>query len=201
MAEHVNTAAQAEIPPYEPHVIEPPLAERWVAERAAQPPIELDEDTYYALTMFPYPSGDLHMGHVEIFSIHDALVRHKRMTGVKVLNPFGWDAFGLPAENAAKKRGVDPAEWTYANIEQQAASIRRLGYAFDWSTRLHTCDPEYYHWTQWVFLKLFDAGLAYRKDGMVNWCPGCQTVLANEQVINGLCERSDDVVVRRPLVQ
>ncbi|HRE00206.1 MAG TPA: leucine--tRNA ligase, partial [Ilumatobacteraceae bacterium] len=106
-----------------------------------------------------------------------------------------------PAENAAKKRGVDPAEWTYANIEQQAASIRRLGYDFDWSTRLHTCDPEYYHWTQWLFLKLFDAGLAYRKDGMVNWCPGCQTVLANEQVVNGLCERSDDVVVRRPLIQ
>jgi len=141
------------------------------------------------------------MGHGEIFTIHDALVRHKRMTGHAVLNPFGWDAFGLPAENAARQRGADPRAWTYANIEEQRQSIVRLGYSFDWSTRLHTCDPGYYKWTQWMFTELFAAGLAYRKDGNVNWCPGCETVLANEQVIDGRCERSDDVVVRKPLTQ
>jgi leucyl-tRNA synthetase len=151
--------------------------------------------------MFPYPSGDLHMGHGEIFTIHDALVRYRRMTGVEVFNPIGWDAFGLPAENAARQRGADPKRWTYDNIEEQRSSIVRLGYSFDWSTRLHTCDPEYYAWTQWIFLELFDAGLAYRREAAVNWCPGCQTVLANEQVIDGRCERSDDPVERRPLTQ
>ncbi len=151
--------------------------------------------------MFPYPSGDLHMGHAEIFSIHDALVRQRRMLGERVLNPIGWDAFGLPAENAARKRGIDPRTWTYANIEEQAASIARLGYSFDWSTRLNTCDPTYYRWTQWVFVQLMKAGLADRREGLVNWCPGCETVLANEQVIDGRCERSDDLVIRRPLVQ
>jgi len=192
---------QSEVPAYEPNSIEPGIAARWVEDKTYELQGELDADTYYALTMFPYPSGDLHMGHVEIFSIHDTLVRQKRMLGRRVFNPFGWDAFGLPAENAAKKRGVDPAAWTYANIEQQADSIKRLGYSFDWSRRLHTCDPEYYKWTQWVFLQLFDNELAYRKEAMVNWCPGCQTVLANEQVIGGRCERSDDLVVRRPLTQ
>jgi leucyl-tRNA synthetase len=187
---------------YDPLAIEPPLAAAWYEQRRW----DLDDSTrgderYYALTMFPYPSGDLHMGHAEIFTIHDALVRHLRMTGHRVLNPFGWDAFGLPAENAARQRGADPAKWTYDNIEEQAASIRRLGYSFDWSTRLHTCDPEYYRWTQWIFLELLRAGLVDRKEGLVNWCPGCETVLANEQVVDGRCERSDDVVQRRPLTQ
>ena len=190
-----------EVDRYDPLAIEPAIAQRWYDERT----YTLDEghtgERYYALTMFPYPSGDLHMGHAEIFSLHDALVRHKRMTGKAVLNPIGWDAFGLPAENAAKKRGADPKQWTYDNIEEQRSSIVRLGYSFDWSTRLHTCDPEYYHWTQWIFLELLDAGLAYRKEAAVNWCPGCQTVLANEQVVDGRCERSDDVVERRPLTQ
>ncbi len=191
----------SDAPTYEPNVIEPGLAARWVEDKSFELQGEPDAETYYALTMFPYPSGDLHMGHVEIFSIHDALVRQKRMLGRRVLNPIGWDAFGLPAENAAKKRGINPATWTYANIEQQAASIKRLGFAFDWSRRLHTCDPEYYRWTQWVFLQLFANDQAYRKEAMVNWCPGCETVLANEQVVGGRCERSDDLVIRRPLTQ
>lgn len=187
---------------YDPLAIEPGLASQWYDERRwdldkSSP----DGERYYALTMFPYPSGDLHMGHAEIFTIHDALVRHLRMTGHRVLNPFGWDAFGLPAENAARQRGEDPARWTLDNIEEQATSIRRLGYSFDWSTRLQTCDPGYYRWTQWIFLELFRAGLVDRKDGLVNWCPGCQTVLANEQVVDGLCERSDDPVERKPLTQ
>ena len=186
---------------YDPQAIEPPIAARWEQEGTYTLDLASTGEPYYALTMFPYPSGDLHMGHAEIFTIHDALVRHKRMTGHQVLNPFGWDAFGLPAENAAKKRGADPREWTYANIEEQRRSIVRLGYSFDWSTRLHTCDPVYYKWTQWIFTELFDAGLAYRKDGTVNWCPGCETVLANEQVVDGRCERSGDVVVRKPLEQ
>jgi leucyl-tRNA synthetase len=186
---------------YDPLAIEESIAQRWYDDRTYTVDLDVDDPPYYALTMFPYPSGDLHMGHAEIFTIHDALVRHKRMTGHAVLNPFGWDAFGLPAENAAKQRGADPREWTYANIEEQRESIVRLGYSFDWSTRLHTCDPVYYKWTQWIFTELYDAGLAYRKDANVNWCPGCQTVLANEQVVDGRCERSGDEVVRRPLTQ
>ncbi len=186
---------------YDPLAIEEPIARRWFADGTyATSPSAADPPTYL-LTMFPYPSGDLHMGHAEIFSIHDALVRQRRMLGERVLNPIGWDAFGLPAENAARKRGIDPRTWTYANIEEQAASIARLGYSFDWSTRLNTCDPSYYRWTQWVFVQLMKAGLAERRAGLVNWCPGCETVLANEQVIDGRCERSDDLVVRRPLVQ
>ena len=190
-----------EIERYDPQAIEERIARRWYEERTYSVSPRADDSPYYALTMFPYPSGDLHMGHAEIFSIHDALVRHLRMTGRTVFNPIGWDAFGLPAENAAKKRGADPKQWTYDNIEEQRSSIVRLGYSFDWDTRLHTCDPEYYRWTQWIFLQLFDAGLAYRKEALVNWCPGCETVLANEQVVDGRCERSDDVVERMPLTQ
>lgn len=203
MTSHTDAADERDVEPerYDPTSFEPALATRWAEEGAYTLDLAATGDPYYALTMFPYPSGDLHMGHTEIFTIHDALVRHKRMTGLTVLNPFGWDAFGLNAENAAKKRGVDPRRWTYGNIEEQRSSIVRLGYSFDWSTRLHTCDPVYYKWTQWLFTELFDMGLAYRKDGVVNWCPGCETVLANEQVIDGRCERSGDVVVRRPLEQ
>ena len=187
---------------YDPLSFEAEMATRWAEQGDYEVDLaRTDGDPFYALTMFPYPSGDLHMGHAEIFTIHDALVRHRRMQGDVVLNPFGWDAFGLPAENAAKKRGADPKAWTYENIEEQRRSVIRLGYSFDWSTRLHTCDPGYYRWTQWIFTELLDAGLAYRRDGVVNWCPGCQTVLANEQVIDGRCERSEDVVVRRPLEQ
>jgi leucyl-tRNA synthetase len=188
---------------YDPQRIEPPIARRWHDERTYSlgDPQQATGEPYYALTMFPYPSGDLHMGHAEIFTIHDALVRHLRMTGHSVLNPIGWDAFGLPAENAARNRGADPAKWTYDNIDEQRSTIQRLGYSFDWDTVLHTCDPEYYKWTQWLFLELFEAGLAYRKQAAVNWCPGCQTVLANEQVVDGACERCGSAVTREPRTQ
>lgn len=155
----------------------------------------------YALTMFPYPSGDLHMGHGEVFALHDVLARYWRLKGYDVLNPIGWDSFGLPAENAAIKRNENPATYTYDNIETQAESIRRYGVSFDWTRRLHTSDPEYYRWTQWLFLRLFERGLAYRKASYVNWCPNDQTVLANEQVVQGFCERCGAVVTKRELTQ
>ena len=139
--------------------------------------------------MFSYPSGDLHMGHAEVFALHDVLARYWFQQGYDVLNPIGWDSFGLPAENAAIKRNEHPATYTYANIETQAESIRRYALSFDWSRRLHTSDPEYYRWTQWLFLRLYERGLAYRKASFVNWCPNDQTVLANEQVVQGRCER------------
>ncbi|WP_019869686.1 leucine--tRNA ligase [Salinispora oceanensis] len=155
----------------------------------------------YVVSMFPYPSGDLHMGHAEVYSISDALARYLRMRGANLLNGIGWDSFGLPAENAALKRNLDPREWTYTNIETQAESFRRLGVSFDWRTRFHTSDPEYYRWNQWLFLRLFAAGLAYRKEAAVNWCPTDQTVLANEQVVAGACERCGTRVIQRPLTQ
>jgi len=155
----------------------------------------------YALTMFSYPSGDLHMGHAEVFALHDLLSRYWFQQGYDVLNPIGWDSFGLPAENAAIKRNEHPATYTYANIETQAESIRRYGMSFDWSRRLHTSDPEYYKWTQWLFLRFYERGLAYRKASFVNWCPHDQTVLANEQVIQGRCERCGHEVTKRELTQ
>ncbi len=155
----------------------------------------------YALTMFPYPSGDLHMGHGEVFALHDVLARYWFQQGYDVLNPIGWDSFGLPAENAAIKRNEHPATYTYANIETQAESIRRYAISFDWSRRLHTSDPEYYRWTQWLFLRFYERDLAYRKASFVNWCPNDQTVLANEQVIQGNCERCGAAVTKRELTQ
>jgi leucyl-tRNA synthetase len=155
----------------------------------------------YVVSMYPYPSGDLHMGHAEAYSISDAMARYRRMRGDNVLNPIGWDSFGLPAENAALQRDLDPREWTYANIAVQAESFRRLGASFDWRTRLHTSDPDYYRWNQWIFLRLFAAGLAFRQEAAVNWCPVDLTVLANEQVIAGRCERCGTPVVQRALTQ
>ena len=155
----------------------------------------------YLLDMFTYPSGDLHMGHAEVFALADVIARYWFQQGYDVLHPIGWDSFGLPAENAAIKRGEHPAEWTYRNIETQAESFRRYAISVDWSTRMHTSDPEYYKWTQWLFLKLYDAGLAYRKASAVNWCPNDQTVLANEQVVGGRCERCGAEVTKRNLTQ
>ena len=151
--------------------------------------------------MFPYPSGDLHMGHAEAYAIGDAMARYWFLRGKNVLHPIGWDAFGLPAENAAIRNNTHPADWTYRNIDTQAASFRRYAISFDWSRRLATCDPEYYRWNQWLFLRFYERGLAYRKGGYVNWCPKDQTVLANEQVVNGRCERCGTEVVRRVLTQ
>jgi leucyl-tRNA synthetase len=188
---------------YDPAEIEPKWVKVWEEEGlfvASEDPVD-PRPRFYALDMFSYPSGDLHMGHAEAFSGGDAIARFRAMRGDNVLHPIGWDSFGLNAENAAIKRGTPPAEWTYANIDQQAASYRRLGMSFDWTRRLHTSDPEYYRWTQWLFLRFFERGLAYRKQAPVNWCPKDATVLANEQVIGGACERCGTPVERRELTQ
>jgi len=155
----------------------------------------------YVLDMFPYPSGDLHMGHAEAFAMGDVVARYWRLKGYDVLHPIGWDSFGLPAENAAIKRNAHPSEWTYANIDTQAASFKRYAISADWSRRLHTSDPEYYRWTQWLFLRFYERGLAYRKNSPVNWCPKDLTVLANEQVVNGACERCGTTVTKKSLNQ
>ncbi len=155
----------------------------------------------YVLDMFPYPSGDLHMGHAEAFAMGDVVARYWRLKGYDVLHPIGWDSFGLPAENAAIKRNAHPSEWTYANIDTQAASFKRYAISADWSRRLHTSDPEYYRWTQWLFLRFYERGLAYRKNSPVNWCPKDLTVLANEQVVNGACERCGTPVTKKSLNQ
>ena len=182
---------------YDPAVIEPRWADRWFNDRLYDATEDSPKTKFYCLDMFPYPSGDLHMGHLEAFSGGDVIARYKWKQGYNVLHPIGWDAFGLPAENAAIKRGIHPKEWTYANIEQQARSFRRLGMSFDWSRRFNTCDPDFYRWTQWLFLAFHKAGLAYRKAVPVNWCPTDKTVLANEQVVNGRCERCDTPVTKR----
>ncbi len=155
----------------------------------------------YVLDMFPYPSGDLHMGHAEAYALGDVIARYWVQRGFNVMHPIGWDAFGLPAENAAIKRNSDPGEWTYENIAVQKASMRRYACSFDWDRTFNTCDPEYYKWNQWIFLQLFKKGLAYRKASAVNWCPDCQTVLANEQVVAGACERCDTIVTKKKLTQ
>src|SRR6478672_10801066 len=181
--------------------------DKWLREwekhpfTAGEGGINGDGERRYALTMFPYPSGDLHMGHAEVFALHDVIARYWWQKGYDVLNPMGWDSFGLPAENAAIKRDENPAVFTYANIETQAESMKRYGLAFDWSRRLNTSDVDYYRWTQWLFLKFRERGLAYRKFSPVNWCPNDQTVLANEQVVDGHCERCGAEVTKRELSQ
>src|SRR3954447_6107239 len=173
----------------------------WEADNTFVPKDDGSAERRYMLDMFPYPSGDLHMGHAEAFVMGDVIARYLRLKGYDVLHPIGWDSFGLPAENAAIQRGTHPAEWTYANIATQATSFRRYGLSLDWSRRLHTSDPEYYRWTQWLFLRFRERGLAYRKASFVNWCPKDQTVLANEQVVQGMCERCGTTVTKRQLTQ
>ncbi|WP_043630088.1 leucine--tRNA ligase [Nonomuraea candida] len=188
---------------YDPQALQAKWQQRWEEQetyRASEDAADTRERRYM-LDMFPYPSGDLHMGHGEVFAIGDVVARYWMQQGYNVLHPIGWDSFGLPAENAAIKRNAHPAEWTYANIETQATSFRRYGISFDWSRRLHTSDPDYYRWNQWLFIRFFERGLAYRKGGLVNWCPNDQTVLANEQVVAGKCERCGADVVRRELTQ
>ncbi len=188
---------------WDPRTIQNKWQARWASLdlfRASEDPAD-ERPRTYVLDMFPYPSGDLHMGHAEAWAIADAMARYYVLRGHNVLHPIGWDAFGLPAENAAIRGNSHPADYTYANIETQAASFRRYAISVDWSRRLQTCDPEYYRWTQWLFLRLYERGLAYRGDGYVNWCPVDQTVLANEQVIAGKCERCGCEVIRRVLTQ
>jgi leucyl-tRNA synthetase len=160
-----------------------------------------EREKRYALTMFPYPSGDLHMGHAEVTALHDVIARYWWQKGYEVLNPMGWDSFGLPAENAAIRNDAHPRDYTYGNIDTQFESFKRYGVSFDWDRRFNTSDPEYYRWTQWLFLKFHERGLAYRKNSPVNWCPNDQTVLANEQVVDGACERCGAEVTKRELTQ
>jgi len=189
---------------YDPAAIEPKWQARWAADPKmyAAEPVDCGKPKYYVLEMLPYPSGQLHMGHVRNYSIGDALARHMWMRGYNVLHPMGWDAFGLPAENAALKNHTPPREWTLANIAAMKRQFLRLGMGFDWATEVTTCLPDYYRWNQWFFLRMYERGLAYRKKSKVNWCPECATVLANEQVINGRCWRHEDTLVeQRDLVQ
>ncbi|MFQ5465862.1 MAG: leucine--tRNA ligase [Thermodesulfobacteriota bacterium] len=186
---------------YDHREIEARWQRRWEADGAFVGGADGPGGKYYVLEMFPYPSGKIHMGHVRNYSIGDVVARFMRMRGKNVLHPMGWDAFGLPAENAAIERGTHPARWTYANIDNMRTQLKRMGLGYDWTREFATCSPDYYRWSQWIFLKLLEKGLAYKKMSSVNWCPGCSTVLANEQVEDGLCWRCDSVVDSRKLDQ
>jgi leucyl-tRNA synthetase len=187
--------------PYRPDIVEERAREYWQARRCFEVDEDPEREKFYCLTMFPYPSGRLHMGHVRVLTISDVIARYQRMQGKHVLQPMGWDAFGMPAENAAIRQGVPPAKWTYENIAVMRGQLERLGYAYDWSREITTCKPEYYRWEQWLFTRMFEKGLVYRKNSIVNWDPVDQTVLANEQVIDGRGWRSDALVERREIPQ
>jgi len=184
---------------YDPAAIEPRWQQRWAADATlyAAVPHDSGKPKYYVLEMLPYPSGQLHMGHVRNYSIGDALARHMWMRGYNVLHPMGWDAFGLPAENAAIKNNTPPREWTLANIDAMKRQMQRMGFSYDWATELTTCLPDYYRWNQWFFLRMYERGLVHRKKSKVNWCPECCTVLANEQVVDGRCWRHEDTIVEQ----
>jgi leucyl-tRNA synthetase len=186
---------------YQPIAIEEKWQLIWEESKAFQAAEDPGKPKYYVLEMFPYPSGRIHMGHVRNYSIGDVVARYKRMRGFNVLHPMGWDAFGLPAENAAIERGVHPEMWTTENILYMKTQLKRMGFSYDWQREVATCDPDYYRWNQWIFLQFYKRGLAYRKSSLVNWCPSCETVLANEQVIEGACWRCDSAVIQKELEQ
>ena len=186
---------------FEPAAIERHAQTLWTESDSFRVTEDPGREKFYCLSMFPYPSGNLHMGHVRNYTLGDVVARFKRMRGLNVLQPIGWDAFGMPAENAAIKNNVPPAAWTYANIKQMREQFKRFGFAYDWSREFATCDPDYYRWEQWLFTKLFEKGIAYQKTAAVNWCPVDQTVLANEQVENGRCWRCENLVERKELKQ
>jgi len=186
---------------YYPQALEKAAQEHWLAHNSFAVQQDDAREKFYCLAMFPYPSGKLHMGHVRNYTIADVIARYQRMQGKNVLQPMGWDAFGLPAENAAIKNGVPPAQWTAQNIDYMREQLQRLGFAYDWDREIATCDPKYYRWEQWFFTRLFEQGLAYKKKAEVNWCETDQTVLANEQVVDGCCWRCDNPVERREIDQ
>ena len=186
---------------YYPQEIEKKWQKIWEENKAFKTTDDSDKPKYYALSMFPYPSGKLHMGHVRNYTITDVIARYKKMNGFNVLHPMGWDSFGLPAENAAMKHGANPENWTDENIKYMTKQLKMLGLSYDWDREVTTCKPDYYKWTQWLFLQLYKKGLAYKKEAAVNWCEECGTVLANEQVIDGKCWRCDHVVEKKYLSQ
>ncbi|MCB1196676.1 class I tRNA ligase family protein, partial [bacterium] len=186
---------------YDPQQIETKWQDYWENHKAFTVDLNSDKEKYYVLAMFPYPSGTLHMGHVINYTISDVIVRFNMMQGKEVLSPIGWDSFGLPAENAAIKNGIHPEDNTRANIDKMRIQMKRAGWGFDWSREIATSHPEYYKWTQWLFLQFFKHGLVEQKRAPVNWCPHDQTTLANEQVIDGCCERCGTPVIQRDLEQ
>jgi len=186
---------------YNPQEIEARIQRDWEQQDTFRAREDESREKYYCLSMFPYPSGRLHMGHVRNYTIGDVISRYQRMQGRNVLQPMGWDAFGLPAENAAIQNQVPPAQWTYANIDYMRDQLKQLGFGYDWSREIATCDPDYYRWEQWFFTRLFARGIVYKKTAMVNWDPVDQTVLANEQVIDGRGWRSGALVERREIPQ
>jgi leucyl-tRNA synthetase len=186
---------------YIPEEVELKRQKRWEEEELFKTDSDRKKEKFYCLEMFPYPSGKIHMGHVRNYAIGDVIARYKRMRGYNVLHPMGWDAFGMPAENAAIKEGVHPKKWTYENIDYMKKQLDKLGLSYDWRREVATCSPEYYRWNQWFFLKMFERGLAYRKTSFVNWCPSCATVLANEQVIDEKCWRCETSVIQKELEQ
>ncbi len=189
------------VPDYKPQTIEKKWQERWRRERTFEVTEDDPRPKFYCLEMFAYPSGHAHVGHVRNYMIGDVVARMKRMRGFNVLHPFGWDAFGLPAENAAIKGGMHPEAWTLENIAHMKGQLQRIGISYAWEREIATCLPDYYHWNQWLFLKMLERDLAFRKRSNVNWCPSCQTVLANEQVVDGGCWRCGTTVTTRELEQ
>ncbi len=173
----------------------------WAEKKTFKAHFDPAKPKYYVLEMFPYPSGKIHMGHVRNYTIADVIARFKMMQGFNVLHPMGYDAFGQPAENAAIKHKINPAEWTYKCIDQMRIELKKMGFSYDWDRELATCDADYYKWNQWIFLKMHEKGLAYKKASSVNWCPSCETTLANEEVINGACWRCKTDVVQKDLDQ
>lgn len=186
---------------YNPKIIEGKWQQVWADQNVFHASEESTKPKYFCLCMFPYPSGNIHMGHMRNYSIGDIIARYKRMRGFNVLQPIGWDSFGLPAENAAIQRGVHPRDWTLQNIAQMKTELKSMGIAYDWDREVTTCLPDYYRWEQMLFCKFFEKGFAYKKTGQVNWCPKCETVLANEQVQEGACWRCDSPVNVKELSQ
>ena len=186
---------------YNPSEIEKKWQKRWFDDKIFECKEDSKKEKYYCLEMLPYPSGNLHMGHVRNYSIGDVFARFHKMKGKNVLHPIGWDAFGLPAENAAIKNIIHRAKWTKQNIARMREQFKALGFSYDWRREIATCDPEYYRWNQWFFIKMWEKGLVFRKRANVNWCPSCQTVLANEQVSNGMCWRCNSHTEHRDLEQ
>src|SRR4029077_13158000 len=186
---------------YDPRALEEKWQRRWAESRSFRAVVDPRPTPYYVLEMFPYPSGDIHMGHVRNYTIGDVIARQRRMAGFRVLHPIGWDASGLPAENAAIQHGTHPARWTDENIARMRAQLGRLGFSYDWDRELATCRPEYYRWEQLFFLRMLARDLAYKRRAIINWCPRCETVLANEQVVDGACWRCEGPVEERELDQ